>query len=285
LELRSQAMICGLITYAFTPTNLMISFILPIFLLTVSPQQAYNPVPKYELVWSDEFDYTGKPDPNKWFLETHAPENGSWYNGELQHYTDRLDNAQVGNGSLKIIVKKERYTSTGTTKDFTSARFNSKKSFTYGKVEVRAKLPFSPGTWPAIWSLGSNLSAIGWPACGEIDIMEQLFEDHLSVQSAIHVASRFGNDPARESTPVSDVTKNFHVYGMEWTPEKIDFMVDNKVYFTYAPEKKDKGNWPFDQDQFLLLNVAVGGNLGGTVDPKFTQDQMEVDYVRIYQLK
>lgn len=239
----------------------------------------------YELVWSDEFDQDGKPDSSKWFLETVAPENGSWYNGELQHYTDRIDNARVDSGTLKIVAKKESFTSTGTTKEYTSARFNSKKHFTYGRVEVKAKLPFAAGTWPAIWSLGANLGEVGWPACGEIDIMEQLFENHLMVQSAIHVPARFGNDPALKQINVSDVTKDFHVYGMDWTPEKIDFFVDDSVYFTYAPAEKDEKNWPFNKDQFILLNIALGGNLGGPVDPAFTQDRMEVDYVRIYQKK
>ena len=130
----------------------------------------------YSLIWSDEFNQNNlKVDSSKWFMETIAPNNGSWYNNELQHYTDRLDNAFVSEGTLKIIAKKEKYTSSGTTQDYTSARLNSKVSFTYGKVEVRAKLPSAKGSWPAIWTLGSNLETIGWPGCGEIDIMEQLF--------------------------------------------------------------------------------------------------------------
>ena len=238
----------------------------------------------YSLLWADEFEGSVLPDTEKWFFETVAPENGSWYNGELQHYTQRTENSYVSDGTLKIVAKKEEYTSTGTTKSYTSARMNSKLKFTYGKVEVRAKLPRGAGTWPAIWSLGSNLEQVGWPACGEIDIMEQLFENHLMVQSAIHVPARFGNDPALKQVNVSDVTENFHVYGMIWTPEKIDFTVDDQVFFTYNPEDKNEANWPFNKDQFLLLNVAMGGNLGGAVDPNFTQDQMEVDYVRVYQL-
>lgn len=237
----------------------------------------------YELVWSDEFDYSGKPDTAKWFLETQAPDNGSWYNGELQHYTDRLENAEVKDGQLRIIAKKETFTSSGTTKEYTSARFNSRKPFTYGRVEVRAKLPAAAGTWPAIWALGSNIGQVGWPACGEIDIMEQLFENHLMVQCAIHVPSRFGAEPDLKQTPVTDVTKNFHVYGMDWQKDRIDFTVDGKIYHTYSPAEKNDGNWPFNKPQFLLLNIAMGGNLGGTVDPNFTQDVMEVDYVRVYQ--
>ena len=241
--------------------------------------------PAYELVWSDEFDQAGALDTDKWFLETFAPQNGSWYNNELQHYTDRLDNAYISDGTLKIVAKKEEYTSSGTTKSYTSARLNSKLQFTFGKVEVKAKLPRTQGTWPAIWALGANINEVPWPKCGEIDIMEQLFEDHLMVQSAVHVQGRYGDDPALQQIKVSDVTENFHVYGMIWDPEKIVFTVDGEGFFTYQPEDRSEDFWPFDKDQYLLLNVAVGGTLGGEVDPDFTEDQMEVDYVRVYQLK
>ena len=239
----------------------------------------------YELVWADEFDVDGLPDADKWFLETEAPENGGWYNNEKQHYTDRIDNAAVSDGTLKIIAKKESYTHNGSTQEFTSARFNSKFHFTYGKVEVKAKLPRMQGTWPAIWALGTNLPEVGWPACGEIDMMEQLFENHLMVQSAVHVAGRYGDDPALKQLSVSDVTENFHVYGMIWTEEKIDFTVDGEVFFTYQPQDRSNDFWPFNKDQYLLLNVALGGSLGGDITPDFTQDQMEVDYVRVYQLQ
>ena len=254
--------------------------------VTFSCKTAEKQTPKtYELVWSDEFENPGALDQTKWFLETEAPENGSWYNNELQHYTDRLDNVYVADGTLKIVAKKEEYTATGTTKSYTSARLNSKFHFTYGKVEVRAKLPKAKGTWPAIWALGANINEVPWPKCGEIDIMEQLFEDHLMIQSAVHVQGRYGDHPALQQINVSDVTENFHVYGMIWDEEKIDFTVDGEIFFTYNPEDRSEDFWPFNKDQFLLLNVAVGGTLGGDVDPEFTQDQMEVDYVRVYQMQ
>jgi beta-glucanase (GH16 family) len=246
---------------------------------------AKNESSDYELVWADEFETDGALNSDKWFLETFAPNEGSWFNDELQHYTDRTDNAYVSNGTLKIVAKKEEYTSTGTTKEYTSARLNSKFHFTYGKVEVRAKLPRMQGAWPAIWALGTNIETVGWPMCGEIDMMEQLFEDHLMVQSAVHVQGRYGNDPALKQVNVSDVTENFHVYGMIWDEQKIDFTVDGNVFFSYNPDDRSDDFWPFHKDQFLLLNVAVGGALGGEVAPDFTQDQMEVDYVRVYQSK
>lgn len=263
----------------FIKSILSISFIS----LLISGPEKTPQAPKYKLVWADEFNYSGEVDKNKWFMETFAPENGSWYNGELQHYTDRIDNAIVSDGTLKIIVKKERYFSTGTYKDYTSARLNSKFNFTRGKVEVRAKLPKMKGTWPAIWALGSDIKTNPWPKSGEIDIMEQLFEDFNMVQSAVHVQGKYGNYPALKQVAVSDVTKNFHVYGLEWDDKKLVFSVDGKDFFTYIPEKYNEDFWPFTKDQFLLLNIAVGGNLGGQVDPNFTQDQMEVDYVRVYQ--
>jgi len=262
----------------------MLGLLIVALLGSCQNEQKSNP-PVYELVWSDEFDQAGALDTEKWFLETFAPQNGSWYNNELQHYTDRLDNAYISDGTLKIVAKKEEYTSSGTTKSYTSARLNSILQFTYGKVEVKAKLPRTQGTWPAIWALGANINEVPWPKCGEIDIMEQLFEDHLMVQSAVHVQGRYGDDPALQQIKVSDVTENFHVYGMIWDPEKIVFTVDGEGYFTYQPEDRSEDFWPFDKDQYLLLNVAVGGNLGGEVDPNFTEDQMEVDYVRVYQLK
>lgn len=254
-----------------------------ISLLFLSCKQNQDKEAAYQLVWSDEFDKDGALDSQKWFLETFAPNNGSWHNNELQHYTDRIDNAYVSEGTLKIVAKKEEFFSTGTTKEYTSARLNSRLHFTYGRVEVRAKLPKTQGTWPAIWALGSNIEEAGWPMCGEIDMMEQLFEDHLMVQSAIHVQGKYGDNPALKQLNVSDVTENFHVYGMIWDEQKIDFTVDENVFFTYNPEDRSVDFWPFNQDQFLLLNVAVGGSLGGEVDPNFTQDQMEVDYVRVYQ--
>ena len=259
-------------------------YLILLFGIIISCSPTKETQQSYELVWNDEFDQTvPELDASKWFRETVAPNNGSWYNDELQHYTDRLDNAYVTEGTLKIKAKKEEYTHSGTTQAYTSARLNSKFSFTYGKVVVRAKLPRAQGTWPAIWTLGSNLETVGWPACGELDIMEQLFEDFEMVQCAIHTPASYGSDTVVKQVDVSDVTTNFHEYGMEWTPEKIDFTVDNQVYFTYAPEVKTLENWPFDNDQYILLNIAMGGNLGGTVAPDFTEDIMEVDYVRVYQ--
>ncbi len=190
-------------------------YLILLFGIIISCSPTKETQQSYELVWNDEFDQTvPELDASKWFRETVAPNNGSWYNDELQHYTDRLDNAYVTEGTLKIKAKKEAYTHSGTTQAYTSARLNSKFSFTYGKVVVKAKLPRGQGTWPAIWTLGSNLETVGWPACGELDIMEQLFEDFEMVQCAIHTPASYGSDTVVKQVDVSDVKTNFHESGM-----------------------------------------------------------------------
>ncbi|AZQ45133.1 glycosyl hydrolase family protein [Nonlabens ponticola] len=249
------------------------------------------------LVWSDEFDSTSKDaiDSNKWFHQTQLPAGGSWYNGEIQHYTDRIENSYVENGFLHIVAQRERFTDQNQTKDFTSARLNSKFAFTYGRVDVRAKLPSGEGTWPAIWTLGKNINEDGgfwdeqygtanWPACGEIDIMEHGLGQTNHVSSALHTPCDqcSGNTKNFKSTVLSDVSENFHVYSVNWSPEKIVFMIDGDPFYTYNPTVKDAGTWPFDADQYLLLNVALGG-ISGAVEPSFSRGEMMIDYVRVYQ--
>lgn len=245
----------------------------------------------YQLVWSDEFDYTGYLDTTKWFHQTQLPIPGSWYNGEIQHYTDRIENTEVKNGVLHLTAIAETYTDQGVTKEHTSARLNSKFAFTYGKVEVRAKLPTGVGTWPAIWMLGQNISEPGaywqtqgvgttpWPACGEIDIMEHWGHNQDYVSSAIHTPSSFGGTVNVGGRFIPGVSDTFHVYAMEWTPDSIIFSVDGQVHYTYAPAIKDADTWPFDDPQYLLMNVAILP----TIDTGFTQSAMVVDYVRVYQ--
>lgn len=246
------------------------------------------------LVWSDEFDTDGAIDASKWFHQTQLPAGGSWFNGELQHYTDRLDNTFVENGFLNIVAKRETFRDQGATKDFTSARLNSKFAFTYGRVDVHAKLPRGAGTWPAIWMLGKNINedggywdnrgfgTTGWPACGEIDIMEHGLGSVNFPSSAIHTPSSFGNTVNTQSKQVSDVADNFHTYSVNWSPNQITFLIDGEGYYTYKPAVQDADTWPFDLEQYLLLNIAMGG-FAGTVDPAFTESPMVIDYVRVFQ--
>lgn len=247
-----------------------------------------------DLVWEDEFDTNGAIDANNWFHQTQLPAGGSWFNGEEQHYTNRIENSFVDNGFLNIVAIKEPFTDQGETKQYTSARLNSKFTFTYGRVDVRAKLPFGDGTWPAIWTLGKNVNEDGaywdnegfgttnWPACGEIDIMEHGLGAINHVSSALHTPSSFGNTMNFKSTTLNDVANEFHVYSVNWSPNQITFLIDGVGFYTYNPAVKDDSTWPFDADQYLLLNIAMGG-VSGTIDPSFNQSSMVIDYVRVYQ--
>lgn len=244
------------------------------------------------LVFADEFEYEGSPDNTKWHHQVIPPENGGWYNGELQHYTNRIENSQVGNGSLKINAIKEDYTTMGSKKPYTSARLNAKFAFTYGRVEVRAKLPTSGGTWPAIWTLGTNVNetgnyfgdqygSVGWPLCGEIDILEQTGWDKRSTISHFHWGDlntkEYKNEGGTLAVPNSP--DGFHIFSMEWTRTSIKTFVDGIL----AHELSNSDDKPYNHDHYLILNLAIGGNLGGEVPNSFTQDTFEIDYVRIYQ--
>jgi len=232
------------------------------------------------LVWEDEFDMAGAPLEANWNYDIGRGSNG-WGNNEAQYYTDRSDNVIVEDGLLKITAKKESYEGA----DYTSARLltQDKFEFTYGRVDVRAKLPGGGGTWPAIWMLGANFPEVGWPRCGEIDIMEYVGNNPGKVQSAIHTPSSSGATVNVKQTEIQNETTEFHVYSVIWSENKISFLVDNEKFYTYEPEIKNDQTWPFDLDQFLILNVALGGTLGGNIDPNFTESTMEIDYVRVYQ--
>ena len=246
-----------------------------------------------DLVWADEFDTNGAIDAAKWHHQTQLPQGGSWYNGEVQHYTNRIENSSVNNGFLDITAIKESFTDQGQTKQYTSARLNSKFAFTYGRVDVRAKLPFGDGTWPAIWTLGKNINedggywdnqygTAGWPACGEIDIMEHGLHPTNQVSVAIHTPSSYGSTVNTSIQPLADVANNFHVYSMNWSPDQITFLIDGVGFYTYNPAVKNDDTWPFYLEQYLLLNIAMGGN-GGAIDSNFSQSSMVIDYVRVYQ--
>ena len=249
-----------------------------------------------DLVWSDEFDTNGAINSTNWFHQTQLPAGGNWFNGEQQHYTNQITNSFVNAGFLNIVAKKENYTDQGFTKQYTSARLNSKFAFLYGRVDVRAKIPTNQGTWPAIWMLGKNVNEDGgffdaifgttnWPACGEIDILEHGITPSQPtnyIQSALHTPSSFGNTVNIGGTIASNLGNDFHVYSMNWSPNEISFLLDGVVFYTYNPAVKNASNWPFNQEQYLLLNIAMGG-VAGTIPSNFTQATMEIDYVRVYQ--
>jgi beta-glucanase (GH16 family) len=249
-----------------------------------------------DLVWSDEFDTNGAVNATKWHHQTQLPAGGSWFNGEVQHYTNQLTNSSVNAGLLSIVAKKEPYTNQGVTKEYTSARLNSKFAFLYGRVDIRAKVPTNQGTWPALWLLGKNVNEDGayfdsqfgttsWPACGEIDIMEHGITPSQPagyIQSALHTPSSSGNTINIGGTIANNLGTNFHVYSMNWSPYQITFLLDGVAYYTYNPAVKTPSNWPFSAEQYLLLNIAMGG-VAGTIPSNFTQTAMEIDYVRVYQ--
>jgi beta-glucanase (GH16 family) len=229
-------------------------------------------------------------DSSKWFHQTQLPSGGSWFNNEQQHYTNRIQNSYVSNGSLKIVAKRETYNNQGQTKQFTSARLNSKYAFKYGRVVVRAKLPTGVGTWPAIWTLGKNINEAGaywqtqgfgntnWPACGEIDIMEHWGSSQNFVQSAMHTPSSYGGTVNHGGQVIGTASSQFHNYEMDWRRDRIIFSVDGNVHYTYQPSVRNSSTWPYDAEQFLLLNIAIEPSIASN----FTQSAMEIDYVRVY---
>ncbi len=253
---------------------------------------------EWKLVWSDEFDKPGLPDPAKWSYET-----GFIANHEKQFYTrDRNENARVEDGVLIIEARKEKYSSpaprskaAGRGKvaaqkaDYTSARLTSrgKGEWTYGRIEARAKLPFGRGTWPAIWTLGTNFDRVGWPACGEIDVMEFVGFEPGVVHANVHTR-KYNHSVSTgkgDKISVSDASDTFHVYAIEWDAEKIDFFVDKHKYFTFRNEHSGADAWPYDTNQFLILNLAIGGDWGGQkgIDDSIFPQRYLVNYVRVYQ--
>jgi beta-glucanase (GH16 family) len=253
--------------------------------------------PARALVWSDEFTTNGLPDSSKWAYDTYANQTG-WFNSELQYYANaRLQNSSIASGVLTLTAIKERLSSLADygNQNYSSVRLttNGKYSFTYGYVEVRAKLPCAQGTWPAIWMLGTATANSGvgpdaWPAHGEIDIMEQrgitVPADKQTVLGTLHTTAQHGGSGITASTPLMDACTAFHNYQLTWSADRIQIGVDGTVYNTFdKPAGADSTVWPFSTPQYLLLNVAMGGTLGGAVPSSFVADSMQVEYVRVYQ--
>lgn len=224
-------------------------------------------------IWSDEFNAPGAPDASKWGYDLGA---GGWGNNESQYYTNRADNVIVQGGVLKIIAKKENYLGSS----YTSARLltKGKFSFKYGRVDIRAKLPGGGGVWPALWMLGDNISTVGWPACGEIDIMEYAGNRVNKITAALHYPGNSGGNPFTGNTTISNAETEFHVYSVDWRESHVKIYVDDQLFLSFA----NNDNVPFNQKFFLIFNCAMGGSYGGAIDPAFSQSVMEIDYVRVY---
>ena len=242
--------------------------------------------PGYQLVWADEFDSDGLPDPRKWAYDTGRNKLG-WHNNELQYYAGpRAENAVVKGGRLVIAARKESLSSAADWggQRYTSARLltRGKADWTYGFFEIRAKLPCGQGTWPAIWTLGSKG---GWPEDGELDIMEHVGSDPTRVSSAVHMTAGHGGQGIGGAARLPTACSAFHKYQMHWTADGVEFGVDGFAHLRDPNLKLGPRAWPFDAPQFLLLNIAIGGDLGGPVDDRIFPVAMEVDYVRVYQAR
>ena len=258
----------------------------------------------WRLTWSDEFEYSGLPDPQKWDYE-----EGFVRNNELQYYCPaRKENSVVKDGMLVICARKERYANPRFRADagrsgrrrqrefaeYTSASVTSRGKVTwrYGRIEVRAKLPTGRGMWPAIWMLcaqeqGPEKRRVGWPACGEIDIMENVGFAPNVIHANVHTAkyNHVKGNGKGDKIAVEKPCDAFHVYAIEWNQQRIDFFVDDKKHFTYENEGTGTDAWPFDAPHYLILNIAIGGSWGGQrgIDDAIFPQEMLIDYVRVYQ--
>ncbi len=279
------------------PFRLHFGFVLPLLALALAPFSCGGgatlqppPPANYKLVWSDEFSGPdgSSPDSSKW---TYDIGGNGWGNNELEYYTNRTQNAQVKGGNLVITAQQESYTGAdGVTRNYTSARLKTQGLFSqaYGRFEARIKIPAGQGMWPAFWMLGNDITSVGWPKCGEIDIMENIGKEPATVHGSLHGPSTSG--PTSDlSAPFSlpagqNFAGDFHLYAVEWEPGTIRFYADTNLYVTFTSSQWPAGGaWVFDHPFFIILNVAVGGNWPGSPDSTtvFPQ-QMLVDYVRVY---
>ncbi|WP_416758603.1 family 16 glycosylhydrolase [Roseateles sp. So40a] len=238
----------------------------------------------YTLVWSDEFDRNGLPDESRWAYDTGMNKQG-WHNREKQYYAGpRMENASVRDGKLVITARKESMSSLPDWggQQYTSTRLitKGKAEWTYGYFEIRAKLPCGQGTWPAIWMLGSQGD---WPASGELDILEHMGQKPEWVFSTVHTTTGHGGHGVGDGRVLKTACSGFHTYQMLWTPQEVRFGIDGQVHAAYPNLGKGSAQWPFAKPQFLILNLAIGGDLGGEIDDRIFPIGYEVEFVRVYQ--
>lgn len=277
----------------FQLNNILVVFGLVIALTACGPKKSKNMesnttkklAKDYQLVWSDEFDYSGLPDSTKWTYDTEGNPHG-WGNNEAQFYTSkRIENAKVENGILQVIAKKEDYHD----KKFTSARLLSKADWKYGKFEARIKVPAGRGTWAAFWMMPGawSFNDGNWPDVGEFDIMEHVGHDPGVIHASAHSRDYQWQKGTQKTNTIhiKDATEAFHSYTWEWTPEFVKAYVDDQLYFEYKNEGLGETKWPYEKPFYLILNVAIGGAWGSAqgIDEDALPQVMEVDYVRVYQ--
>ena len=256
---------------------------------TNSGLESVTPRESLRLVWSDEFKQPdgSAPDPDKWGYDTGG---SGWGNNELENYTARTNNARIEDGKLVIEAHQEDYFG----RNITSARLLTKDkwSWTYGRIEASIKIPRGQGMWPAFWMLGTNITSVNWPACGEIDIMENIGREPGTVHGTVHGPQSGGDYHGGVGVggPVTltggaAFADDFHIYAVEWTTNRIDWLLDGNKYFEVTPANLPKdAKWVFNRPQFLILNLAVGGGWPGNPDATTTlPQQMIVKYVRVYE--
>ncbi len=248
---------------------------------------------KMQLVWQDEFDHSGKPDPKKWSYET-----GFIRNLEAQYYTSRKKNVRVRNGKLIITARNEYYQNPDYDPEIKDYRMNTpetnytsgsihtsgKFDFKYGRIDVRASLPKAAGSWPAIWMLGSNFEDVVYPEAGEIDIMEHVGKNQGEIHGSVHYANEENEIVSKtDTTFVPNASEEFHVYSVDWNRDRIEFLVDNMVYHTFEISDAGSRNNPFRKPFFILINLALGGKWAGEIDDSKFPQKFLIDYVRVYQ--
>ncbi len=244
---------------------------------------------EWSMLWSDDFDSDGAPDDKIWeyVIGDGCPNLCGWGNNELQYYTDKQENVRVENGNLIIQVQSD-----STYKNnYTSAKLKNRSELAikYGKVEIRAKNPSGRGTWPALWMLPVDNKYRGWPRSGEIDIMEHVGYDPDTIVGTVHTEAYNHMIGTHKTQPIAipNNEEDFHEYEIQWTADKIDFLIDDRLYFTYQNENKTPKEWPFDQEFYIIINTAVGGNWGGRfgVEEAVIGEEFLIDYVRVYEDK
>lgn len=266
----------------------------PALVLFLCLMPAVSVAQQWKLVWSDEFDKPGLPDPAKWDYE-----EGFVRNNEMQYYTRaRKENARVEGGMLVIEGRREtfanaRYDAKATrgpasrpSAQYTAASLitRGKAQWQFGRIEVRARIPEGKGVWPAIWMLGANYGQVGWPRCGEIDIMEFVGHTPDLVHATVHYLKDGKHLSSGNRLKAGSPFDAFHTYAMEWSPERMDFYYDKEKYHTFSiSQAEDNDSNPFLKPQFLMINLALGGNWGGQIDDSIFPQKFLVDYVRVYE--
>ncbi|WP_257710584.1 glycoside hydrolase family 16 protein [Gramella sp. MT6] len=268
------------------------TFLLTLLFISTFSLQAQSQ--NYKLIWKDDFNYSGKPDPEKWNYET-----GFVRNLEKQIYTKRKKNVRIQNGNLELITLNEDYKNKSYDAyirnyrfntpyaEFTSGSINTKGKFEfkYGRIDVCAKLPLGKGLWPAIWMLGSNFNEVAYPEAGEIDIMEYVGIEPNEIHGTVHFPENYSRKLRSDGgiKKLKDLSEKFHVYSVDWSKDKIDLLVDNEVYHSFEVEEAGSENNPFRKPFYLILNLALGGKWAGKVDEEVLPQKFLIDYVRVYQ--